>query len=322
MKFGAWFHTRDVALEDQLIAAKECGLQSVRSYSIDYSEKAAKHISELGMSLYAGLHVDAEELLRDWRSQVRLDQLERIHQLGVELDAICVGNELRQFGDDPNLKRFTARVAFGLANVLNEYRNWLATHGYQTPLTYAMEGIVFHSDGEFYNHVLPVIDACDIVSVNLYPMDASGWHSPEQFEESRLFLQDSRVRRDRLLVYETQLRSVLAALEGYGKSVILSETGFPSAVDVSTDSEGLLEPVIDSENYRDAMEELLRIIDCADSDYSTKIRTVYFYEWRDNPYHAKITNIEQSPIHCAFGLCDRFNNPKFDIRGLLQHKIR
>jgi hypothetical protein len=27
-------------------------------------------------------------------------------------------------------------------------------------------------------------------------------------------------------------------------------------------------------------------------------------------------NVEQSPIHVAFGLCDRFGVPKFDIKKL------
>jgi hypothetical protein len=318
MRFGAWFHPQDdLSLEDQFRTAHACGIRSVRSYSIDYSEQAAGVISELGMNLYAGMHVDAEELIRDWRSQVRLDELERIHRLGVELDAICVGNELRQYGDDPERKRFSARVAYGLANVLRAYRAWLDERGLKTPLTYAMEGIVFDRNGTFHEHVWPVVDACDIVSINLYPMGASAWHAPDQFEESRLFLQDDRPRRNRMLAYEVQLRAVLESLEGLGKSVVLSETGFPSAQGVDTDEMGLLRPITDSPGYERAMEEMLGIIDRANTDYGSIIRTVYFYEWRDNPYHSKIANEEHSPIHCAFGLCDRSGKPKFDIPGLL-----
>jgi hypothetical protein len=318
MKFGAWFHSGDgVSIEQQFRTAASNGIRSVRSYSIDYSERSAGLISELGMSLYAGMNVNAEELIRDWQSQVRLEELERIQRLGVDLDAICVGNELRQFGDDPDLKRFSARVAFGLANVLGEYRRWLDEHGFRTPLTYAMEGIVFDSNGKFHEHLWPVIDACDIVSINLYPMGASAWHSPEQFEESRLFLQDAKTRRNRLLDYEVRLRRILESLKGLGKTVILSETGFPSAQGVRTDENGLYRPVDDSVRFGEAMSELLEIIDRADKDYGSIIRTVYFYEWRDNPYHTKIKNEEHSPIHCAFGLSDLFGNPKFDIRNML-----
>jgi hypothetical protein len=53
------------------------------------------------------------------------------------------------------------------------------------------------------------------------------------------------------------------------------------------------------------------------SDYQSCIQALYFYEWRDNLYHRKIWNEEQSPIHVAFGLCDRFGVPKFNIKELL-----
>ncbi len=38
MKFGAWIHERDLSLEAQIVAAKQNGLQSIRSYSLDYAQ--------------------------------------------------------------------------------------------------------------------------------------------------------------------------------------------------------------------------------------------------------------------------------------------
>jgi hypothetical protein len=65
------------------------------------------------------------------------------------------------------------------------------------------------------------------------------------------------------------------------------------------------------------MQEFMTRIRSVNVDYKDRIKTLYFYEWRDNLYHQKIWNIEQSPIHVAFGLCDRFGTPKFDIRKLI-----
>jgi hypothetical protein len=65
------------------------------------------------------------------------------------------------------------------------------------------------------------------------------------------------------------------------------------------------------------MREFLARIRTVNADFNHRIQALYFYEWRDNLYHSKIWNIEQSPIHVAFGLCDRFGVPKFDIQKLL-----
>jgi hypothetical protein len=317
-QYGAWIHNGgNLSLEDQVRKAKSCGIQSIRSYSIDYSQAAAPVLKETGISLMAGMHIDADRLVEDWRSQVRFDVLEKYLQLGVRLEAICVGNELRQFGDHPDKKRFTARISFGLANVLAAYHEWLAKHGCNIPLTYAMEGIVFDRNGVFYEHLWPLIDACDIVSINLYPMGKEAWHGPTQFDESRLLLQDARVRNNRFLHYEIQLRTVLEILETVNKPLILSETGFPSAIGYDRDENGRIFALSDNESYSKVMDEFLGIIHQANVDYDDRIRAIYFYEWRDNQYHSKIDNVEGSPIHCAFGLCDRFGVPKFDIKSIL-----
>ena len=65
------------------------------------------------------------------------------------------------------------------------------------------------------------------------------------------------------------------------------------------------------------MREFVDLIRRVNADYRGRIRALYFYEWRDNLFHDKIWNVEQSPIHVAFGLCDRMGMPKFDIMALV-----
>jgi hypothetical protein len=317
MKFGAWIHERDLSLEEQITTAKQSGLQSIRSYSLDYSQRAAPIIKRHGMSLLAGMHIDAEALASEWRSQVRLGELAEIHNLGVHLEGICVGNELRQGGDEPDKKHFSARLSFGLANLLDTYRGWMKEQGIATPLTNAMEGIVFDEFGKFYEWVWPLIDACDIVSINLYPMGVPEWFTFGAFDESRKFLTDRRVRNDRLTLFELQLRRVLDQLESVDKPMMFSETGFPSAIGYQIEDETLVIPENDNDRYFAAMQEFMTCIRSVKADFKGRIKALYFYEWRDNLHHQKIWNVEQSPIHVAFGLCDRFGTRKFDIQKLI-----
>jgi len=316
MKYGAWIHEHGLPLEEQVRAAKQSGLSAIRSYSLDYSRRAAPVLVQQGLSLLAGMHVDGENLAADWRSQVRLDELAATTNLGVDLEGICVGNELRQGGDAVEKKQFTARLSFGLANVLSSYRHWLDEKGLSVPLTYAMEGIVYDPYGTFHEWMWPLIDACDVVSVNLYPMGVPEWFTFGAFDESRKFLTDQRVRNDRLALFEIQLRRVLEQLESAGKPMLFSETGFPSATGYRNE-EDLVIPETDNTLFASAMGEFLKRIRLVNADFKGRIQALYFYEWRDNLYHSKISNVEQSPIHVAFGLCDRFGNPKLDIRKLL-----
>lgn len=319
MRYGAWVHTGDdLSLEQQLAVASANGITAIRAYSLDYAERAAPVLKRYDMSLLGGLHVDSQALAADWRSQVRLDDLARYHELGVPLDAICVGNELREGGDAPDQKRFTARLSFGLANVLDTYRQWLDEHGCDTPLTYAMEGIVLDRTGHFFEWLWPLIDNCDVVGLNLYPMGAKAWFTYGAFEESRCFLHDDGTRNDRLARFELQLREVLAELSAVGKPLILTETGFPSAVGYHTEGERQVIPEHDTAAYAAAMTTFVARIREIDADYDGRVQALYFYEWRDNLHHAKIWNVEQSPIHVAFGLCDRSGVPKFDIGALLE----
>jgi hypothetical protein len=316
MKIGAWIHTGDgISLNSQIGLACQSGMNTLRGYDIGYAEAAAPAIRETGMSLVGGMHVGSEALVRDWRSQLRLEELAHYQELGIPLEAICVGNELREGGDAPESKRFTARLSFGLANVLATYRNWLDDRGLATPLTYAMEGIVFDDQGSFYEWLWPLIDACDIVSVNAYPMEASAWFTFGAFEESRRLLFDPRARDDRFVLFELRLRRILQQLEQAGKPLILSETGFPSAVGYHTEGD-LVVPECDNARYSEAMRAFVSLIRRVNGEYDNRIRAIYFYEWRDNLHHPKIWNVERSPIHTAFGLCDRFGVPKFDLSSL------
>lgn len=318
MKIGAWIHSHpECDLEQQIEQAARAGLTSLRSYSLEYAEEIAPALRKHHLSLLAGIHVDSEELIRDWRSQVKREIADRYHHLDVPLAALCIGNELRDGGDDPNRKRFTARLSFALTNAINAYREWLQQKGHTTPLTYAMEGIVCDREGNFHDWVIPLIAACDIVSINAYPMDNAAWFTFGAFAESRRFLQDQRVRSERLALYELQLRRILTQLEKLNKPVFLSETGFPSAIGYHIENGKMVIPESDHAAYQQAMYEFLGVIKRVNDEYQGRIKALYFYEWRDNLHHDKIWNIEQSPIHVAFGLCDRFGTPKFDIQELI-----
>ena len=58
MKYGAWIHEHGLPLEEQVRAAKQSGLSAIRSYSLDYSRRAAPVLVQQGLSLLAGMHVD------------------------------------------------------------------------------------------------------------------------------------------------------------------------------------------------------------------------------------------------------------------------
>jgi len=320
MHIGAWIHGEEgLSLEGQIALAAENGLRTIRCYEYHYAETVASALKKHSLSLLAGMDIQSDALVRNWRSQVRLEELAAYQALGVPLEAICVGNELHEDGNAADRKHFTARLSFALANVLQTYRRWLDEHGLQTPLTYAMEGIVFDSQGRFHEWLWPLVDACDIVGVNFYPMTAEGWFTFGAFEESRRFLYNARHRHNRLTAFEHGLRTLLGQLEGVHKPLILTETGFPSAIGYHMEGERLVVPESDHQRYAEAMAEFLAIIQSVDTDYGNPIKALYFYEWRDNLYHGNIWNIMASPIHTAFGLCDRHGVPKMDIKALLEN---
>jgi hypothetical protein len=318
MIIGAWIHEGDgMSARQQIPQAAWAGLGSIRSYDFGYSKRAAHALRQNGMTLLGGMYVNGKKLVEDWQSQVRLDELDAYHHLGVRLESICVGNELREGGDEPDKKVFSTRLSRNLADLLKTYRAWLDDRQLPTPLTYAMEGIVFDEKGRFHDWVWPVVEACDILGTNSYPMDNAGWFTFGAFEESRRFLTEPVIRRNRLEKYEEHLRVLLDQLKPAGKPLILTETGFPSAVGYQREGEQLIVPESDNARYAETMDEFLAIIQRLDKEYDHPIRGLYFYEWRDNLHHSKIWNVEGSPIHTAFGLCDRFGKPKFDIRPIL-----
>jgi exo-beta-1,3-glucanase (GH17 family) len=319
MIIGAWIHESDgMSVGQQIPHAAQNGLHSIRSYDFDYAKRAAPALQRYNLSLLAGMHVDAPNLLTNWKTQQRLNELEAYHQLGVDLEAICVGNELREGGDEPEKKVFSPALARNLADLISSYRTWLGDHGYTTPITYAMEGIVFDQKGNFFEWVWSVVEACDIVGVNLYPMDNAGWFTFGAFDESRRFLLDTGFRKARLAEYKARFDLLLDQLKKVGKPLLLTETGFPSAVGYLQMEDRLIVPDNAPGHYGIAMQEFLELIKSLDSKYDHLIRGLYFYEWRDNLYHDKIWNVENSPIHTTFGLCDHHGVPKMDIKALIE----
>jgi hypothetical protein len=326
MKLGAWIHNAgdldESAIRAQFVAAGAAGLGSVRSYTVGYTEQIAPWVKDAGMSVLAGIHVDEHALVDDWKSQVKLDELERTIAVDCPIEAICVGNELREGGDAWNEKRFTPRLSFNLARVLDAYHDWMAKNGVGAPLTYAMEGIVFGENGRFRDYVWPLIDSLDIVSLNHYPMTVAHWHDFSAFEVSKRFLTEERPWRLQMAGYEAHLRRTLEALEPAAKPIMLSEMGFPSGVDYRI--EGTIKgndhvwPISDTDAFSRRMNEYVEILASANRDYADRILALYWYEWWDNHYHGKIWNIEQSPIHTCFGLCDHEGTPKLDIPALVR----
>ena len=62
-KVGVWIHYYyGLSLDDHISLAADSGLRTIRSYDIGYSERVVPALKRAGMSLLAGLHVDAEAL--------------------------------------------------------------------------------------------------------------------------------------------------------------------------------------------------------------------------------------------------------------------
>ncbi|MFW5688166.1 MAG: hypothetical protein ACOC1U_01235 [Spirochaetota bacterium] len=322
MKLGAWIHDHsDGDAGREFEHAARSGIASVRGYGVDYSERVAPLVREHGLSLLAGIHVDSAALVEDWRTQVKLDELERTVKLDAPLEAICVGNELREGGDAWESKRFTSRLSYGLVRVLEAYHEWLAREGVEARLTYAMEGIVFDEDGSFKEHLWPLIDELDVVSLNLYPMTEAHWRDFTAFDVSAAFLRENRPWRRQMSAYEAHLRRVMEVLEAKAKPVFLSEMGFTSGVDYRIegmiDGKDHVRPVHDEQAFESRMREYVELLASVSRDYEDRLEAVYFYEWWDNHSHSKIWNIEQSPIHTCFGLCDHEGREKLDVAALV-----
>ncbi|MBO3754835.1 MAG: hypothetical protein FGF53_08200 [Candidatus Brockarchaeota archaeon] len=183
------------------------------------------------MSLYAGIYVDSENLLKDWHNEIKQEHILGTHKLSIPLTAICLGNELREYmkGEPPNWK-FTGRLAFALSNLITATRKLIQEYGFNTPVTYAMEGFGLDFDGKIKEWVVPIVEAVDIYSVNCYPMEAKDWFTLDAFEHNKRFLTDAREANLRLARFEFMLRSLLNELEKYDKPLIISETGLHAGV--------------------------------------------------------------------------------------------
>ncbi|MBO3808040.1 MAG: hypothetical protein FGF50_00325 [Candidatus Brockarchaeota archaeon] len=333
MIIGAWFHPSGVRrVEDSGFSeAAKTGINAVRTYNYEHSEKIAGIIKKLNMSLYAGIYVDSENLLKDWHNEIKQEHILGTHKLSIPLTAICLGNELREYmkGEPPNWK-FTGRLAFALSNLITATRKLIQEYGFNTPVTYAMEGFGLDFDGKIKEWVVPIVEAVDIYSVNCYPMEAKDWFTLDAFEHNKRFLTDAREANLRLARFEFMLRSLLNELEKYDKPLIISETGLHAGVGfraVKTKAKGKTNsietldgkkiiPIQDTNNFMRVYLQLSEVISRVNRDYSGRIHGVFIYEWRDNPFHRKIKS-ENSPVHACFGLCYVDGTPKFDISRVM-----
>jgi len=313
MILGAWFHNDDGKLDvKHLQAASEKGLTSIRSYNYSYVAELASLLRELSMSVYAGIYVEAEDILRNPRSQVKKEVVARYFELGIPMTALCIGNELRDPWTEVGQWTLSAKLVTNLAFVISELKDWLIAQGYNVPLTYAME-----APFPWKEWMTPVIEACDIISINHYPIKSRHWFGEGGFEANRKFLTDTRETTLLLLDYELTLRQVMEQVTAMGKELILSETGLPSGIAFAR-QHGTVIPKHEPTRFAEGYRQLLSIIYRVNADYNGHIKSVYFYEWRDNLYHRKIES-EDSPIHTCFGLCYSDGTPKFDISILTEN---
>lgn len=328
MIVGAWFHPSGIErIEDSGFAdAVKVGIRAARTYNCEHSERIANTLKRLSMSLYAGIHIDPARLLKNWRSEIRQDQILKTLNLNVPLIAICLGNELREYmeGDIPNWK-FTGRLAFALSNLIMETKKIMLEHGFNVPVTYAMEGFGLGANGKLQEWIVPIVEAVDIYSANCYPMEAKDWFTLNAFRHNKEFLTNDKETNLRLVKFELMLRHLLNELEKYDKCLMLSEVGIHAGVDFKIvekhgEGAGVIETldgrkiisIQDTNNFMKVYLQLACLINRVNRDYSGRIKGVFIYEWRDNPFHGKIKT-ENSPVHACFGLCYVNGTPKFNI---------
>lgn len=309
---GAWFHNADGKLSsDQLKAASVAGIKSIRSYNYSYVAELSQILKKLEMSVYAGIYVTAEDILSNPSSQIKKDIATQYFDLDIPITALCIGNELRDPWTEVGKWTLSEKLASNLALVISELKKWLTDQGYNVPLTYAMEGPFPWKD-----YLAPVIEACDIISINHYPIKGRHWFGDEGLAENDKFLTNKCERELLMLDYELALRQVMEQVTSLGKELILSETGIPSGISFKREG-NLVIPEHNCDAFTDAYQQLLSIIYKVSADYDGKIKAIYFYEWRDNLYHPKIQT-EHSPLHTCFGLCYSDGTPKFDLHRVLE----
>jgi hypothetical protein len=319
MILGAWFHNADGNLSfEHLQSASAFGITSIRSYNYSYVAQLASMLKSLKMSVYAGIYIQSEDILSDPGSQIKTDIASQYFDLNIPITALCVGNELRDLWTEVGKWSLSEDLAAKLAEVILELKNWLADRGYDVPITYAMEGPF--PWGEW---ITPVVRACDVISINHYPIKGRHWFGEGGFQENKRFLTAKREQALLMLEYELALRQVMEKVTSMDKELILSEVGIASGVGFRRTGK-LFISEHDPQAFEDTYKRLLSIIHKVNEDYDSRIKGVYFYEWRDNLYHGKIQS-ENSPIHTCFGLCYSDGTPKFDLeflqRPLPNHKV-
>jgi hypothetical protein len=310
LNLGAWVYTMRAP---ELRVAAYAGFDSTRGYAPSHAVQMAAASRQLGLSHLGGLDLNADKVLADWQDQVQWDSMTELYNTGIPLVAVCVGNEVRDVCAGEKLC-FSAHLADNLRQIIEGYRLWATRTGWKINLTTVLIGDAFDTSYTFYDWVLPLIDSCDVVAMNLYPMAESDWFGLEAFKSNQQFLTDPATRQARFDHFEEMLRALLTQLQRRGKSLILSETGIPSGVDFRQYGSTIV-PIHDPAAFQDAYMQFAGLLARVRADFHGQLSGIYLYEWLDNLNHPKIRT-ENSPIHTCFGLCDNSGTPKLDIEAL------
>jgi len=312
LNLGTWIYT---LRPSEIRVSAHVGFDSTRGYLPSDAVAMAAVSRALGLSHLGGLDVNTDKLLADWHSQVQWDAMTELYNTEVPLVAVAVGNEVRDVCPGEGLC-FPRPLVEDLTNVINGYHQWADRTGWKIKLTTTIQGDAFDANNVFYDWVLPLIDTCDVVAMNLYPMAEEDWFGTQAFKSNQQFLTDLTVRQSRLDRFEEMLRALLEQIIRRGKALILAETGFPSGVDYQQYGSTII-PLHDRAAFGDAYMQFASLLARVRADFRGNLRGIYLYEWMDNLHHPKI-EAENSPIHTCFGLCDSNVLPKFDLNALVQ----
>lgn len=312
MLCGTWFHNDDGSLNGQhVVSAYREGISLVRSYAFEHIAPIVDMIRQCDMGVLAGIHVDPEEVLTRPHDVALTGELRAYLESGVRLHAVCIGNELRDPWTAIGQWTFSEELAFKFCIVLERARTLLTELGESDlRLTYAME-----RPFPWEPWLQPVVDACDFVSINLFPIENRHWFGPASMNANRSMLLSRNEQKLLLLKYDIALREVLERSRAVGKRVILSETGIPSGVSYEWRGERVVSQHL-IEPWQEMLCEMMEIVMEANDDYGGAIEAVYLYEWRDNCCHSK-RMVEDSPAHASFGLCFDDGLEKADVKQIV-----
>lgn len=308
MLLGTWFHNDDRNLNGQhVVSAHRRGISLVRSYTFEHIAPIVDVIRECEMSVLAGVHVDPEEVLTRPNDVSLEGEIRAYLESGVKVHAVCIGNELRDPWTKIGQWTFSEELATKFCIVLDRARELLTDLGVcELRVTYAME-----RPFPWESWLQPVVNACDFVSINLFPIENRHWFGPASMDANRSMLLSRNEQKLLLLKYEVALREVLERTCAVGKRVILSETGIPSGISYEWRGERILSQHL-IEPWREMLCKMMDIVVRANDAYGGCIEAVYLYEWRDNCWHSK-RMVEDSPAHASFGLCYEDGAEKVDV---------